>query len=386
MADTCPKCGCAGVSTDKCPQCHVVIPVYEAYLEKLRRGPSPSGSGGGGSAFARPQPPAGAPPVAAVTVIRAPVVSASRRLTFKGSGRALFGIQVVNTCLTLLTLGVYYFWSKAKVRAYLLSQTEFEGDRFAYHGTGKEMLLGYLKAMVVVGVPVLLLSMPELFGAPVAVQAAAQFVLGLLIAVFVPVAMVGARRYRLSRTSWRGIRFSFRGPAREFVNLFLNGSLLTTLTLGIYYPYFLVRRQAFMVSHSYLGSQRFGFDGRGRDLLWPCVGAALLFVPTLGLSWFWFSARKQRYFAEHTTFGAGRFASTVRGHELAGFTLTNWLLIIGTLGIAMPWVTVRSLRFTFRYLSLEGAPDFSAVRQDARSASASGEGLSGLLDADFGVT
>jgi uncharacterized membrane protein YjgN (DUF898 family) len=385
MADTCPKCGFAGAGTDKCPQCHVVIPVYEAYLEKLRRGPS--AAAGGGSPFVRPLPPVA--PVAQVavdTAPRAPAVGASRRLTFKGTGGTLFGIQAVNTCLTLLTFGVYYFWAKAKVRAYLLSQTEFEGDRFAYHGTGKELFVGYLKAMVVVGVPTLLLSLPEVFDAPALAQAAAQLLLGFLIAVFVPVAMVGARRYRLSRTSWRGIRFSFRGPAREFVNLFLNGSMLTMLTFGIYYPYWLTRRQAFMVSHSYLGSERFGFDGRGRDLLWPCVGAALLFLPTLGLSWFWFSARKQRYFAEHTTFGAGRFACTVRGHHLAAFTLTNWLLVIVTLGIALPWVTVRSLRFMFRYLSLEGAPDFSAVRQDARAASASGEGLSGLLDADFGVT
>jgi uncharacterized membrane protein YjgN (DUF898 family) len=386
MADTCPKCGFAGVSTDKCPQCHVVIPVYEAFLEKLRRGPSPSASAGGASTSARPQPPAGASPAAAVTVIRATGTSASRRLTFNGAGGALFGIQIVNACLTLLTLGVYYFWGKAKVRAYLLSQTEFEGDRFAYHGTGKEMFLGYLKAMLLIGLPVLLLKLPELLGAHVALQAAAQLLLVVLVGVFVPVAMVGARRYRLSRTSWRGIRFSFRGPTREFVNLFLNGSLLTTLTLGIYYPYFVVRRQAFMVSHSYLGSQRFGFDGRGRELLGPCVGAALLFLPTLGLSWFWFTARKQRYFAEHTTFGAGRFASTVRGRNLLALTITNLLLIIATLGLAMPWVTVRSLRFTFRYMSLEGAPDFGAVRQDAQAASASGEGLSGLLDADFGVT
>jgi uncharacterized membrane protein YjgN (DUF898 family) len=386
MADTCPKCGATGVGTDKCPQCHVIIPVYEAYLEKLRRGPS--AASGGASPFARPQAPAAPAAVTVAEPVR-PAASprASRRLTFHGLGGALFGMQVVNTCLTLLTLGVYYFWGKAKVRAYLLGQTEFEGDRFAYHGTGKEMFVGYLKAMLLVGVPAVLLQLlPELLEAPLAVQAGSQLLLGLLIGVFVPVAMVGARRYRLSRTSWRGIRFSFRGPTRDFVNLFLNGSFLTTITFGIYYPYWIVRRQAFLVSHSYLGSGRFGFDGQGRDLLWPWLRTILLFLPTLGLSWFWFSAQRQRYFAGHTTFGGARFANTMSGRDLMNFTLVNWLILIGTLGIAMPWVTVRSLRFSFRYLSLEGAPDFSAVKQDARAASASGEGLSGLLDADFGVT
>ena len=48
-------------------------------------------------------------------------------------------MQIVNVCLTILTLGVYHFWGKAKVRRYLFSHTAFAGDRFAYHGTGKEL-------------------------------------------------------------------------------------------------------------------------------------------------------------------------------------------------------------------------------------------------------
>ena len=59
--------------------------------------------------------------------------------------------------------------------------------------------------------------------------------------------MVGARRYRLSRTSWRGIRFSFRGHVWALIKIFILGSFLTGLTLGLYYPFFLVSRQAFMV-------------------------------------------------------------------------------------------------------------------------------------------
>ena len=55
-----------------------------------------------------------------------------------------------------------------------------------------------------------------------------------------------------------------------------------------------------------------------------------------------------------------------------------------TLGIAWPWVIVRSLHFTLRYTALDGALDLAAVQQDARGASATGEGLSSFLDADFG--
>src|SRR6266545_6090236 len=74
-----------------------------------------------------------------------------RRPTFHGTGGTLFGIHLVNTLLTLVTLGVYYFWAKTRLRRFLFSQTEIEGDRFAYHGTGRELLLGTLKAVLVFG-------------------------------------------------------------------------------------------------------------------------------------------------------------------------------------------------------------------------------------------
>ena len=40
---------------------------------------------------------------------------ATRHLSFHGDGGALFGIYIVNLLLSVLTLGVYYFWGKVKV-------------------------------------------------------------------------------------------------------------------------------------------------------------------------------------------------------------------------------------------------------------------------------
>ncbi len=82
----------------------------------------------------------------------------SRRLTFHGSGGTLFGIYVVNILLTIVTFGFYRFWGKVKIRRFMLSQTGFEGDRFAYHGTGKELLHGFAKAVLFVGMPITALS------------------------------------------------------------------------------------------------------------------------------------------------------------------------------------------------------------------------------------
>lgn len=349
----------------------------------------------------------------------------SRRLRFHGSGGSLFGIHIVNIFLTLLTLGLYYFWGKVRIRRYLLSESEFEGDRFAFYGTGRELLVGWLRALLVFGVPVALLTNgPELLGASPAVRVVAIVLAYATVLLFFPVAIVGARRYRLSRSSWREIRFSFRGRAADFIRLYVVGWLASALTLGVYYPFFAVRRHAFLVSHSYFGNERFRFDGRGEDvftiygvgvIVWMlglgAAGAVALLVAllaSLGLSlsagtgialavglgvalglaatagaWAWFEARRQRYFWGHTAFRAARFRSTVSVVPLLRLNVVNLALLLGTVGLAWPWVTARSLRFAFEYLALDGPIDLASIQQEAQVASATGEGLAGFLDAGF---
>ena len=383
MAEPCPRCS-APVDGERCPRCGLGVALYRSALEKLRRGPAAAAAEVGG-----PVGPAAAgnAPVGPSLDANGSAPTLARRLVFHGSAWTLLGMHIVNAFFTLLTLGVFYFWGKARVRAYLHGQSELERDRFAYHGTGRELLLGFLKGLLVFGIPVLLLSVaPQLLRVPAPLASALQTVLWLIGLLLVPVAMVGARRYRLSRTSWRGIRFSFRGSVHEFVRIFVVGSLLTSLTLGVYYPVFMTRRQAFMISHAYFGSRKFDFDGHSRRLIGPFLAMALLFLPTLGLSWFWFAARRHRFFTEHTRFGATRFRSTVGGGALAWLQLSNVVAIVVTLGLAWPWTVARSVRFYYASVTLQGPLDLDDVRQDSRAASATGEGLAGLLDADFGVS
>jgi len=311
----------------------------------------------------------------------------SHFLSFHGSGGTLFGIYLVNILLTLVTLGFYSFWGKVKVRSYILSQTEFRGDRFGYHGTGKELFFGFLKALAIFIIPIVLLNTaPQLTGVGVHLKMAAGFLVYGLIVLFIPLAMVGAWRYRLSRTSWRGIRFSFRGKTEDFLRLFLTGSFLTVITLGLYYPFFAAQRQGFMVSHSYFGSRKFDFDGEGRDLFKPFLLALLLTLPTLGMYWYWFLAKKQRFFWEHTSFGPLRFQSTVTGGKLLSLHSGNLLLLFLTLGLAYPWVLIRKNNFYFQNLRLQGALELENIKQEARAASTTGEGLTSFMDVGFDLT
>ncbi len=308
-----------------------------------------------------------------------------RRLAFYGSGESLFGIYVVNVLLTILTLAIYRFWARVRVRRYLMSQSAFEGDRFAYHGNGRELFVGYLKASMLFGLAAFCLTvLPDLLGLPEAFQTLTSVLFFALLLAFVGLTMVGSRRYQLSRTSWRNIRFSFRGRAIVFLKLLIGGSLLTGVTFGLYYPVFATRRYGFMTSNSYVGTQRFDFDGRGIDLLWPFVKALLLTIPTLGLCWFWYSAHRGRYFWDHTTVGAARFRYRATGGRLLWLWTVNILLFVGTLGIAWPWVKLRNVEFTFRNLTLEDLLDTSRiVQQEDEGSSPTFEGIAGLLETGF---
>jgi uncharacterized membrane protein YjgN (DUF898 family) len=199
------------------------------------------------------------------------------------------------------------------------------------------------------------------------------------------VAVNGARRYRLSRSSWRGIRFSFHGDVGEFVALMVKGILLSIVTLGFYGPYFQNQRRAFFVTNARFGSEPFMYQADARPLFNEYVKAFLLTIPTLGLYWIWYAAFQHRFFWSHTYMRGARFRSMVTGKDLFALVATNLLLVVFTLGIGTPWAIVRSHAFWCDNVRLEGTVDWATIQQRAQSASATAEGLAEGFDVDVGI-
>src|SRR5687767_2740216 len=70
-------------------------------------------------------------------------------MAYYGKGSEYFKIQIVNTILSILTLGLYYPWAKEKSLKYLYSKSTFEDTPFVFSGTGKEMFKGFVKALII---------------------------------------------------------------------------------------------------------------------------------------------------------------------------------------------------------------------------------------------
>lgn len=307
----------------------------------------------------------------------------SYRFSFHGDGGTLFRIYAINLLKVLGTLGVYYFWLKAKVRGYIYSQTELAGERFAFHGTGLELLKGWAKAAVVIAVFVASLVGVEAALSPEAAEVVGR-IIGLVFGLFaVPIAMVGSRRYRLSRTSWRGIRFVFRGGVNELARQMFRDGLWTGLTLGVYYPFMLNNLREFVVRNSAYGNVPFEYDGKG-GALWRIYVFGLVFgILTLGIYYFWFAAARQRFYWSHTSFARARFVSNATGGGMFRLMVGNAVLLVCTLGLAAPWTNVRRMRYLASMLTLEGHVDLAFVAQQIQAANATGEGLADMVDTGF---
>jgi uncharacterized membrane protein YjgN (DUF898 family) len=311
------------------------------------------------------------------------------KISFHGEGLAFFKMKLVQALLTIVTLGIYWAWARAATLKYIYSNTEFAGSRFAFHGTGKEMFIGMLKAAGVFGVFIIMFFIAGLIKEK-AVSVIIIFCAYAGIAMLVPIALYGTMRYRYSRTSWRGIRFGYAGTLKELYLIFLKAIPLFIITLGFYAPFFQVRLRKCLLGNIRFGGVRMQFTGEGGDFFGIVFKGGLLTMLTLGIYSFWFTANRFNFLWGNIDLEQGNkkacFNATMTGEKFFGFAVPAMLLVVVTLGIGMPWVMMRTIRFYTENMEITGDFDPDALVQGARDKiGAAGEELGSMLDVDSGM-
>ena len=71
---------------------------------------------------------------------------------YRGDRTPLFKLAFATSILTLITLGIYRFWAKTRIRKYIWSSASASSDAFEYTGTGLEKFLGFLVAIVILAI------------------------------------------------------------------------------------------------------------------------------------------------------------------------------------------------------------------------------------------
>lgn len=306
------------------------------------------------------------------------------QLKFLGSGGDLFVIQIVNLLLTVITLGFYYPWAKARTLQYMYGNTEFEGSTFQFTGTGNEMFKGFIKAVLILALIYGLFMALTYYEMPVA----AIIVLYFGFLALMPLIIHGSYRYRMSRSNWRGIRFGYRGDRGELVKLFYRDLFLTLITLGIYGAWFTVNLRSYIISHIRFGSAQFKWRGDGATYLWMNIAGYFLTIFTLGIYSFWWQKNLFEYYINNLHIErdgtAIAFRSKATGGGFAGLMIVNLLIILFSFGLATPWAIVRTMNFVFENIEIAGDIDVEQIVQTEQDyKDATGEDLADFFDFDF---
>ena len=180
---------------------------------------------------------------------------------FLGSRRDYWRLLSRGAVLLLLTLGIYRFWLMTDVRRFLWCHTEIDGETLEYLGTPFELLLGFLIALTLL-IPIY----GGFFIAALGLGPVGEWsgLIGFLGLAFLgQYALYRARRYRLSRTVYRGLRFSQTGSAWLYAIRALLWWALTLVTLGLAYPFQMARLERYKMRNTFYGMQAGRFDGAG---------------------------------------------------------------------------------------------------------------------------
>ena len=284
-------------------------------------------------------------------------------VSFSGRRGQLAVLLVRNLLLTVATLGIYRFWAKTRVRGFLWRHVKLLGEPLEYLGTGTELHIGFLIALVILApltsaYSLLPLLIPD--GVPysgLVSQALYYVVLWFLFQV----AVHRVRRYRLTRTAWQGVRFGLGGSSFKYALIRSLYGFVTLATLGLAYPWLRVATTRYFASHARFGSTDFSFDGHARRLFprWlvvivPTLVAILLFAAINGDAFEEVAASWNDYRGKLDRTSLREFMRSVRGVDYR----PAWLLLPSL--ILRTWYRVNE----FRYLL--SAVRAGEVRLDSR--------------------
>lgn len=208
-------------------------------------------------------------------------------ITFDRNAPGLTGIAVRGVLLSLVTFGIYRFWYITELRRFFWNRTIVDSSPGEYTGRGMELFLGFLVALAIL-IPLYVV----LFGAGFAVPAIAPYASVLsFLALFVlgQYAIYRGRRYRATRTLWRGIRLAQDGSGFVYAGRAICWWLLTILTLGLAFPYMRASLERYRLRHTLIGESRLESTARGAMVLMPWLLLyAVAFLPIIlaGLAFF----------------------------------------------------------------------------------------------------
>jgi uncharacterized membrane protein YjgN (DUF898 family) len=199
-------------------------------------------------------------------------------VAFTGAPGGFFGLLVRGSILLIPTAGFYRFWLITDIRRHLWGHTRIGRESLEYTGTGRELLIGFMIALAVLA-PIYVAYF-ALGLAAERMKAFASLPLFLILYVFGQYAVYRARRYRATRTIFRGVRFWMTGSAWRYAGKTFLWDLATVFSLGLALPWRMAALERYKMRNTRFGDLAGDFTGSGATLFQRGIA---LWAMTVGL-------------------------------------------------------------------------------------------------------
>jgi uncharacterized membrane protein YjgN (DUF898 family) len=263
---------------------------------------------------------------------------ASSRIDFTGRRSDFRHLAMRGGALELVTVGFYRFWLATDIRRHLWSNTSVGRDGLEYTGTAKELLIGFLFALAILA-PIYLAYFFIGLEAE-RLKAFLSLPLVLFFYLFTQFAVYRARRYRLTRTVWRGVRFWMAGSGWSYAWRAALWTLFAIVTVGLALPWRQAALERFKMRHTSYGDLQGRFEGTGGQFFKRGWWIWLLMVITVSTSvaipfampflYAAFKAVEWRWWVSGVRFGDVSFESDMTGGALIGlyWKVVGWSLLL----------------------------------------------------------
>ncbi|SMN12025.1 Thymidylate kinase [uncultured Candidatus Thioglobus sp.] len=295
------------------------------------------------------------------------------RFEFRGTTAEYFKIWLVNTALTILTLGIYAAWAKVRTKRYFYGNTFLDGANFDYHARPLSILIARLFVFAIIA------------GGGYWAESSGMLeniFYSVALLVFFPWAFVRGLSFNARNSSFCRIRFYFR---RDYALPYVYYLLMATGVGFLVLPWLARHYHQFKSSRHQLGELRFNFNQpsawfyvvifwlmmpialvllivcgylvfSGNELLrWGVIPLVVVFFAVIlhAQAWlfllFWKNISAENGAIFRCNFSTLEFAYNILA--------VNYIAVLLSLGLLYPWAQVRKTNFLATRMSIVAAPD-----------------------------
>lgn len=334
-------------------------------------------------------------------------------VAFHGDGKTYFGIWITNLLLTIVTFGIYGAWAKVRNHQYMYGNTEIDGHTFKYHAKPVQILIG--RVIAIAGFSAFAVCLNILQQPLIAFAMMGVYFLAL------PWIINSGLRFSMRMTSYRNVRFNFKGTYGGAFKTFLLFPFLSVFTFYLITPWVLRRMHQYMLSNSYYGEEQFetnlqthAFSKAFLSVLLIMftalaipAGLALTSGASLGdnmpvmiqvaflvtyiigyiLGFACFQTMVRNHLYNNTRIpGVATLHSNLRVRDYVRVFGSNILAIVATLGFFTPWAAIRHAKLLASATTLTLHDGIEAVQDSAQAnESAIGEEAADVFDLDLAI-